>query len=218
MHANMKTDSQARKPLTEMQEKVLAYIQARVLDDGMPPTHEEIRCAFGLKSSYGVRQHLRLIRDKGYIDLCAGKSRGIRLQAPAREEPCGFREIPIVGQIAAGRPILAEEHLDGRIAISAELFPSGVLFALRVQGESMVDVGIRTGDLAVIRQQPHVENGQIAAVLREDEATLKRVYVFDNHVCLKAENDAEADMRIAKDAGVRVDILGRYVGLIRQTR
>ena len=125
MHANMKTDSQARKPLTEMQEKVLAYIQARVLDDGMPPTHEEIRCAFGLKSSYGVRQHLRLIRDKGYIDLCAGKSRGIRLQAPAREEPCGFREIPIVGQIAAGRPILAEEHLDGRIAISAELFPSG---------------------------------------------------------------------------------------------
>ena len=70
----------------------------------------------------------------------------------------------------------------------------------------------------MIRQQPHVENGQIAAVLREDEATLKRVYVFDNHVCLKAENDAEADMRIAKDAGVRVDILGRYVGLIRQTR
>ena len=214
----MKIDGQARKPLTEMQEKVLAYIQARVLDDGMPPTHEEIRCAFGLKSSYGVRQHLRLIRDKGYIDLCAGKSRGIRLQAPAREEPCGFREIPIVGQIAAGRPILAEEHLDGRIAISAELFPSGVLFALRVQGESMVDVGIRTGDLAVIRQQPHVENGQIAAILIDDEATLKRVYVRREHMRLKAENGSMADMVIEHGSGKPVQVLGLYVGLIRRAR
>lgn len=214
----MQMDRQTYKPLTEVQEKVLAYIQARVRDDGMPPTHEEIRRAFGLKGSYGVSQHLRLIRNKGYIELCPGKSRGIRLRAQARMKPCDITEIPIVGQIAAGQPILTEQHLDGRIAVSAEFFPPGVLFALRVKGESMVNVGIRTGDLAVIRQQAAVETGQIGAVLRDDEATLKRVYVFDDHVCLKAENDTEPDLRIQKGLGVHVRVLGLYVGLIRQAR
>jgi repressor LexA len=190
-----------------------------VRDEGMPPTHEEIRRKFGLQSTYGVRQHLRLIKNKGYIELLPGKSRGIRVLGPVVEDaPQGIADIPIVGRIAAGQPILAEEHLEGRIAVSAELFPPGVLFALRVKGESMVNVGIQTGDLAVIRQQAGVENGQIGAVLRDDEATLKRVYVFADHLRLKAENDSEPDIRIAKGAGVRVDVLGLYVGLIRQAR
>ena len=215
MHGN----GSISRRLTETQGRILAYIQACVRDEGMPPTHEEIRRKFGLKSTYGVRQHLRLIKNKGYIELLPGKSRGIRLLAPVVEDaPQGIAEIPILGRIAAGQPILAEEQLEGRIAVSAGLFPPGTLFALRVKGESMVNVGIRTGDLAVIRQQAGVENGQIGAVLRDNEATLKRVYVFDDHLRLKAENDSEPDIRIAKGAGVRVDVLGLYVGLIRQAR
>ena len=253
MHGNGSTP----RRLTKTQERILAYVQACVRDDGIPPTHDEIRRRFDLRSTYGVRQHLRLIKNKGYIELLSGKSRGIRLLTPpvqtgltadavaecpriSRKDAkrvglrvfsrrfvgsnatfagsAGIAEIPIVGRIAAGQPILAEEHLEGRIAVSAELFPPGVLFALRVKGESMVNVGIRTGDLAVIRRQARVENGQIGAVLRDDEATLKRVYVFGDHVCLKAENDTEPDMRIDKGTGVRVDVLGLYVGLIRQAR
>jgi len=206
-------------PLTKKQEGIVAYIRTRVRIAGMPPTHEEIRSEFGLRSTYGVRQHLRLISAKGYIKLHRGKSRGIRLLPSATEgKTPGLADIPVVGQIAAGKPVLAEEHLEGRIAISHELFPLGVLFALRVQGTSMVNIGINEGDLAVIRQQATVENGQVAAVLQENEATLKRVYVCEDHIRFVAENDSVADWRIDEGAGVDVRILGLYVGLIRQAR
>jgi repressor LexA len=215
----MEHSGSTQRRLTDRQKQILSYIRTCVRDMGMPPTHEEIRRNFDLRSAYGVRQHLRLIGNKGYIKLLPDKSRGIKLLAPTVEDaPRGLMEIPIMGRIAAGQPILAEEQIEGRIAVSAELFPRGVLFMLRVKGESMVNVGIRTGDLAVIRQQETVERGQIAAVLRDDEATLKRVYFFDDHLCLKAENDAEPDIRIEKEKGVRVRILGLYVGLIRQAR
>lgn len=208
-----------RARLTKAQERILAYVRARVRDDGMPPTHDEIRREFGLQSTYGVRQHLRLIKNKGYLDLYPGKSRGIRLHTlSAGLDRNVITEIPVIGRIAAGQPILAEEHWEGHIAVSEDLFPSGVLFALRVQGESMIRVGINAGDLAVIRQQATVENGQIAAVQRGDEATLKRVYAYADHVRLKAENDDVPDIRIDKSMGVAVRILGLYVGLIRQGR
>jgi len=205
--------------LTPAQERVLACITSHICADGMPPTHEEIRQELGLRSAHGVRQHLRLIRNKGHIDILPGKSRGIRLLRRAAEaEPRGIRHIPVVGHIAAGNPILAEENLEGRVAVSEDMFRQGVLFGLRVRGDSMVNVGIRSGDLAIIRQQGAVGNGEIAAVLVGDEATLKRVYVYRGYIRLKAENDSVPDMQIGGDAGTQVRMLGLYVGLIRQTR
>ncbi len=208
----------AAKPLTKKQKRILDYIRARVRGDGMPPTHEEIMRECDLRGGFGVRQHLRLIQNKGYIKLCPGKSRGIRLLRGNFGERRGLIDIPIVGRIAAGQPILAEENLDGSIEVSDDLFPRGVLFALRVQGDSMVKAEINTGDLAVIRQQPVVENGQIAAVQRGDEATLKRLYVYADHICLRAENDVVPDIRVENGSGVDVRTLGLYVGLIRQAR
>jgi repressor LexA len=206
------------KPLTDQQERILDYIRGRVRHDGMPPTHDEIKEQFGLKSAFGVRQHLRLLQSKRRIEICPGKSRGIRILPENSEDRCGLLSIPIVGRIAAGQPILAEENLDGSIEVGDDLFPGGVLFALRVEGSSMVKAGINTGDMAVIRQQPAVENGQIAAVLRGNEATLKRWYAHDDYVCLAAENDDIPDIRVEKGSGIDVRVLGLYVGLIRRVR
>ena len=206
--------------LTKRQGRILTFIQKCICDEGMPPTHDEIRNEFGLKSAFGVRQHLELIQKKGYIELCAGKSRGIRVLLPAVDDalPLGVTEIPVVGHIAAGQPILAEEQLERKIPISASLFPKGVRFALWVRGDSMVKVGITDGDLAVIRQQERVEDGEIAAVQIGDEATLKRVYVGSGGIRLKAENDAFPDMTFSNGSGAEVHVLGRYVGLIRSLR
>ncbi len=212
----MLATGQERAELTARQKEILAFIQARIHDDGMPPTHDEIKDAFGLRSAFGVRQHLRLIRDKGHIQLFPGMSRGIRISRVAPEVPTLTRQIPVLGRIAAGEPILAEEHVEGWITVDDELYPRGGLFALRVQGDSMVNVGINSGDLAVVRQQPRVENGQIAAVQRGDEATLKRVYTYTGRMVLKAENDTVSDICIENDPSTVVRVLGLYVGLIRQ--
>ena len=206
------------KLLTLSQRKILNYILAMVEKEGMPPTHDEIAAEFGYRSSFSVRQHLRLIKNKGYIDLYPGKSRGIRVRAEPAPDPVDVIKIPIVGRIAAGLPLLAEEQIEGRISISADLFSIGMLFVLRVAGDSMVNVGIRSGDMAVIRQQTMVENGEIAAVLLHDEATLKRFFHRKNYVCLKAENDHVADIRVENHPDAQLRVLGLYVGLIRQAR
>jgi repressor LexA len=208
----------AANPLTEKQKRIVAYIRERVQRDGMPPTHDEIKREFKWSSAFGVRQHLRLIQNKGYLEVLPGKSRGIHLMPSSAGERSGLRNIPIVGRIAAGQPILAEEHLDGSIAVGNDLFPRGVLFALRVHGKSMIKVGIQSGDLAIIRQQPAVETGEIAAVLLENEATLKRFCHDHGRVTLKAENDDEPNIPVDDRLGMDMHILGLYVGLIRQAR
>lgn len=206
------------KPLTPQQNRILEYIRTRVRTDCLPPTHDEIKHEFGLSSAFGVRQHLRLLRNKGYIDLCPGKSRGIKLAARKADDSSRLVDIPLVGRIAAGAPVLAEQNIEERISVSDSLFPNGVLFALRVRGESMIDVGIRTGDLAIIRQQATVDNGQIAAVLLGEDATLKRFHLRGDQVCLRAENKDTPDIMVKNAPGVDLRILGLYVGLIRQAR
>ena len=208
------------KRLTDPQEKILTFIRERIRDEGRPPTHDEIRREFGLKSAFGVRQHLRLIQEKGHIALSTGKSRGIRVLLPAVGDvmPYDATKISVVGRIAAGRPMLAEEQVERTIRVSDTLFPKGVLFALWVRGDSMTKVGINDGDLAVIRQQAKVEDGEIAAVQIGDEATLKRVYVGSHRIRLKAENDTFPDMLFSNGGDADVRILGRYVGLIRSLR
>jgi repressor LexA len=123
--------------------------------------------------------------------------------------------IPLLGRIAAGRPIWAEQNIEDYLPIAPAFFGGGELFALRVLGESMTGAGIQNGDIAVIRRRDCVENGEIAAVLIEQEATLKRVYFSSDSLVLKAENPAFEELRFAKDKSELIRILGRYQGIVR---
>ncbi len=203
--------------LTERQQEVLHFIHKTIEDTGMPPTHDEIRDGLGLKSAFGVRQHLRLIQAKGHLKVLPNTSRGLRIaHNVGTVRVSGMKHIPLIGSIAAGTPILAEENIERSITIDEDLYPTGILFALRVRGNSMVDIGIRSGDWAVIRQQPEVECGQVAAVRIDDEATLKRVYREPGQLRLKAENIQVEDICIRSESGSAVRVEGLYVGLIRK--
>ncbi|MFH1137760.1 MAG: transcriptional repressor LexA [Pseudomonadota bacterium] len=202
--------------MTPRQQEILAFIRDFQEQTGAPPTQGEIAAFFGLKSVHGVRQHLKLMRKKGYLHLIPGKARGIRLTSPAHAETeAGVREIPLVGRIAAGRPVLAVEDVQEHLKVDAGLFPGTDLFALRVQGDSMIQAGIVEGDIAVINRQGQVDHGDIAAVIIDEEATLKRVKYEPGSVRLKAENDRYQDIVITSQDGVNVHIAGRFIGLIR---
>ncbi len=206
------------KALTKRQAEILTFIRDSLKENGVPPTHTEIATQFCLKGTYGVRQHLRLMEKKGYLRLSQGKARGIRLTS-AISSLCDpeIHEIPLLGRIAAGQPVLAVENVEDHLRISSGLFQGKDLFALRVRGDSMTNAGIKAGDIAIINQQPKVHNGEIAAVLIDDEAILKRVIPEQNGVRLKAENDHFQDIVIKPDMDRRFRIAGKFVGLIRQS-
>ncbi len=204
------------KRLTHKQSKIYEFIGAWQVKNGYPPTQEEIRDHFGFGSPNAVRSHLALIEKKGYIRLNCGKARGIQLASlPATviQQQEGF--IPLLGTIAAGVPIWAEQNFEDHLPIPPALFGGGELFALHVHGDSMTGAGIRNGDIAVIQRRDYVENGEIAAVLIEQEATLKRVYLSSESLVLKSENPAFKDLKYAAGNNELVRILGRYEGIVR---
>ena len=205
------------KVLTKRQAEILSFIQQCLEENGVPPTQNEIATKFGLKGTYGVRQHLRLMEKKGCLRLSQGKARGIQLTSSiSRFKNQEIHEIPLIGQIAAGKPVLAIENVESHLKISAGVFKGKNLFALRVQGNSMINAGIKAGDIAIINHQLTVHNGEIAAVLIDDEATLKRVVLEKNCVRLKAENDNFQDILISSETDREFRIAGLLVGLIRQ--
>ena len=204
------------KKLTDKQSRIYDLIVAWQMRNGYPPTQAEIRDHFGFGSLNAVRSHLALIEKKGYIRLNGGRARGIQLASlplpiMRQEENC----IPLLGRIAAGIPIWAEQNFEDNLPIPPALFGGGELFALHVLGDSMMGAGIRNGDIAIIRRQDRVENGEIAAVLIEQEATLKRVYLTDERLILKSENTAFKDLKYSEDMKGLVRILGRYQGIVR---
>lgn len=207
----------AEKKLTRRQSEILEFIREYLKDKGVPPTQNEIAERFGLKGTYGVRQHLQLMEKKGCIRLTRGKARGIRLTSPVLPESSQeIRKIPLLGRIAAGEPILAVEEVKEYLSVGVGVFHGQDLFALRVLGDSMINAGIRNGDIAIINQQPRVQNGEIAAVVLNDEATLKRVMLNQNRVLLKAENDLYRNVVVPADTDRSFRIAGKFVGLIRR--
>ncbi|MBI4773900.1 MAG: transcriptional repressor LexA [Deltaproteobacteria bacterium] len=204
------------KSLTNKQSEIYEFIAAWQRDNGYPPTQEEIRAHFGLGSLNAVRNHLALIEKKGYVRLNFGKARGIRLSPLSTQSiPTQNGFIPLYGTIAAGLPIWAVDNLEGHLPISPGLFGGGELFALHVLGDSMIGAGIRNGDIAVIQKRNYVENGEIAAVLIEQEATLKRVYSSPDSLVLKADNPSFHDLKYGKENIDSILILGRYQGIVR---
>jgi len=204
------------KSLTDKQSKIYEFIGAWQRENGYPPTQEEIRDHFGFGSLNAVRSHLALIEKKGYIRLNYGKARGIQLASlPVSVLRQQENFIPLLGSIAAGVPIWAEQNFEDHLPIPSSLFGGGELFALHVFGDSMTGTGIRNGDIAVIQKQDCVENGEIAAVLIEQEVTLKRVYLSSESLVLKSENPAFEDLKYAADKSDLIRILGRYRGIVR---
>ena len=204
------------KSLTDKQSKIYAFIGTWQMKNGYPPTQKEIQNHFGFGSLNAVRSHLALIEKKGYIRLNCGKSRGIQLAslpAPIFRQQENF--IPLLGSIAAGVPIWAEQNFEDHLPIPPSLFGGGELFALHVIGDSMTGAGIKHGDIAVIKKQDCVENGKIAAVLIEQEVTLKRVSLSSELLVLKSENPAFEDLKFAAGKSDFIRILGRYRGIVR---
>ena len=174
------------KPLTDKQRRVLEFIRERIDRDGCPPTVREIAKRFRFASTSTARAHLNALEKKGYIERHFHASRGIRLTAEAQEQS----GLPVVGRVAAGTPILAEENVEGFLAMD-QLYPSdGSCFCLKVQGDSMKDAGILNDDYAVVRQKPDFENGEIGVAVLDGEATVKQLRRRGRRIELIPANEA----------------------------
>ena len=206
-------------PLTQRQKQVLHLIRRHLSVSGAPPTIRELREGLSLKSLRGVTVHLDALVRKGYIQR-SRNARGIRLLREGPRELAGVTPvpalIPVVGRIAAGAPLLAEQHIEERIAVDPRFVPGPGCFAVRVHGDSMINAGISDGDYVMIRPQQEADNGQIVAVLIEGEATVKRFYrEKGGRIRLQPENPAIEPMFLnPRDQSVR--ILGKVVGLFRK--
>lgn len=198
------------KPLTNRQGQIFDLIKEKIADTGMPPTRAEIADFFGFKSANAAEEHLKALAKKGYIEMLPGTSRGIRLAEELVEES----GLPLIGRVAAGEPILAQEHVEDRYQIDGNLFHPSADYLLRVNGESMKDIGILDGDLLAVHQTSDVQNGQVVVARVEDEVTVKRLKREGNVVYLHAENEEFAPIKVDL-ASQHFNIEGLAVGVIR---
>jgi len=192
--------------LTHMQQRIYEYISRCIREQGYPPSVREIGEAVGLKSPSTVHFHLKHLEELGVIVKGSGKGRAITLAEPSIPED----QVPIVGNVAAGSPILAEECIEDYLT-----FDTGgrqnEYFALRVRGESMLNAGILPGDLVVVHRQQTVRNGEIAVAMIDDEATVKRYSRQNGHIWLLPENDAYSPID-----GTYAQILGKVAAVVRR--
>ncbi|OHV13062.1 transcriptional repressor LexA [Kushneria phosphatilytica] len=198
------------RPLTQRQQLVYDFILQTIQDFGYPPTRAEIASALGFRSPNAAEEHLRALRRKGVIDMVPGTSRGIRL--PHNEEvPDG---LPVIGEVAAGSPILAAEHIDRPCPLPADFFTPNADYLLRVRGLSMRDAGILEGDLLAVHRTTDIRNGQIVVARLDDEVTVKRFERQNNQVRLLAENPDFQPIEVDTTCQT-LEIEGIGVGIIR---
>jgi repressor LexA len=206
-----------RPKLTERQQELLKYIEQEVSTTGVPPSIRQIGTALGIRSTNGVRAHLKALEKKGYIHRNLRTSRGISMLDRVKQVTTsvlqGAMEVPILGRVTAGAPILAVENRDGALRLDPSLVKSDDTFVLRVEGDSMIEAGILDGDYVLVRPQPNASNGDIVvALLEDDEVTVKRFYRESNGYRLQPENPRLAPIRVSA-----VRICGKVTGLIRPT-
>ena len=200
-----------RKLLTKKQDRIFGFVRKHVQDIGYPPTVREIGMAFGI-SEKGAHDHLNAIEKKGYIRRIPKKPRAIEiLEFVPQKLPQTAVEVPIVGRVAAGEPVLASENLDGTLPVPREVVKEDTCFALRISGQSMIDAGIFEGDLVIVRSQNYADAGDIVVALLDEEATVKRFFRDGNRIRLQPENSVMSPI-IVDDA----QILGKVVGLFRK--
>lgn len=202
----------SERPLTTRQSEILQFIHDRLAETGLPPTRAEICQAFGFASPNAAEDHLRALARKGVIELTDGIARGIRLSV--QPEPPG---LPLVGRVAAGHPILAQEHIQNRYQVDPSLFKPRADYLLEVQGMSMRDAGILDGDLLAVHSTREALSGQIVIARFHDEVTVKRLRRQGSVIELLPENpDFEPIVVDPHDDSFEIE--GLAVGLIRSGR
>lgn len=197
--------------ITTKQKEILEYIKNTILSKGYPPAVREICEAVGLRSTSSVHAHLETLEKNGYIRRNPSKPRCIEIVDDsfnlARRE---IVNVPVIGTVAAGQPILAVENVDNYFPIPAEYMPSGEIFMLVVKGESMINIGIFDGDKVLVLKQNTASNGDVVVALVDDSATVKTFYKEDGYYRLQPENDTMEPI-IVND----IQILGKVIGLFR---
>lgn len=204
---------QSMDDLTPRQKEILGYIKREVLKKGYPPSVREIGQAVGLSSSSTVHGHLGKLESKGYIRRDPTKPRAIELVNDRDLIRKEIINVPIVGRVTAGEPILAVENIEDFFPMPRDFANYEQVFMLRVRGDSMINAGILDGDYVVVKQQEHAENGDVVVALMEDEATVKRFFREADHIRLQPENPNLSPIRSAD-----VQILGKVVGVFRKVR
>ncbi len=198
------------KGLTPRQSQILQMIQEFIADSGMPPTRAEIARELGFKSANAAEEHLRALQRKGVLDLVPGASRGIQLKDSLRDQ----LGLPLIGRVAAGSPILAEEHIETHYRLDPALFNPKPHYLLRVHGMSMKNAGILDGDLVAVHRTPEVRSRQIVVARLEDEVTVKRYRQDGSTVWLLPENEEFDPIQVDLNTQTMV-IEGVVVGVIR---
>jgi repressor LexA len=199
-------------PLTARQSQVLLFIQEFMQDEGFPPTRADIAKGLGFRSVNAAEDHLKALVRKQAIEILSGTSRGIRLLGDAAETG-----LPVIGRVAAGRPILAEQHIQRHYQVDAHLFRPRAHYLLRVKGQSMRDAGILDADLLAVHRQPTAENGEIVVARIDDEVTVKRFRRRGNTVRLMPENEAFSPVVVdLRREALTIEGIG--VGVIRNRR
>lgn len=205
------------KKLTKRQNEVLQFIKDFIADEGYPPTRANICNALGFRSPNAAEDHLKALSKKGWIEMLSGSSRGIRVIPESNQKSTFaglFDGIPLIGQVAAGSPILAEEHIEDTYKIPPEMFSPKADFLLRVKGMSMKDVGILDGDLLAVNKTLDVHEGQIIVARLEDEVTVKRLKREKGKIILLPEN-TEFSPIIVNPEYDHIEIEGLAVGVLR---
>lgn len=197
--------------ITKKQTEILEYIKSQILNKGYPPSVRGICTAVNLKSTSSVHAHLETLEKNGYIRRDPTKPRAIEIiddnfNLTRRE----VVNVPLIGQVAAGQPLLAVENITSYFPIPAEFIPKEEVFMLNVKGESMVNAGIYDGDQIIVKQQSTASNGEIVVALVDDSATVKRFYKENGHIRLQPENDFMEPIIVDS-----CEIIGKVIGLIR---
>lgn len=197
--------------ISAKQQEILEYIKSEIIHRGYPPAVREICEAVHLKSTSSVHSHLETLEKNGYIRRDPTKPRAIEIIDDdfnlARRE---IINVPLIGQIAAGEPIFAEQNIEGYFPVLPENMPSGEAFMLKVRGESMINVGIYDGDQILVKKQNTANNGDLVVALVEDSATVKTFYREEGYYRLQPENDTMEPIIVEQ-----VEILGKVAGLFR---
>ncbi|MCI8939693.1 MAG: transcriptional repressor LexA [Dorea sp.] len=201
----------AKDKISVKQKEILEYIKAQILERGFPPAVRDICDAVNLKSTSSVHAHLETLERKGYIRRDPTKPRAIEILDDTfhllRRE---VTNVPLIGRVAAGQPILAEQNIENYFPIPVEMLPNNQTFLLKVQGESMVNAGILDGDMVLVEERSTASDGEMIVALIEDGATVKTFYKEKDYIRLQPENDF-MDPIIVDD----VTILGKVIGVFR---
>ena len=200
--------------LTDRQKEILGFIQDFISNNGFPPTFREIASHFNLASTFGVKRHIDALVKKGFLSSISNSSRTLSLVNAAQTQNDSTFEVPIIGRVAAGYPILAEENKEGTLIIDTSLIRKKKdCFGLKVKGDSMINAGIFEGDLVIISPQKDCTDGDIVVALLDDEATMKRFVKEGEQIYLKPENENYSIIDLNKYSNF--SIIGKVIGVFR---